>query len=265
MMKKLDVFFYIVLAIIVTGCSNGTVSSVEEDSGESASKEKVLTRADIKESSVKDKRDGEIYRTVKIGKQWWMAENLRYAADSSLCYNDEDYFCEAYGRLYPWTVAMNLDSVYRHRGAIYDDVVDPLHQGVCPKGWHIPTKSEWETMLEFVRAHNGTEGEGTSLRSPQMWGEYGEGESKVTHTDRFGFSALPAGMHTDPTAGYNANIYVDFTRDAYFWTSTEVNSYRNDVTKAYHVWVCGQWNDNAFQLKGGKSKWDAMSIRCVKN
>ena len=123
-MKKLDVFFYIVLAIIVTGCSNGTVSSVEEDSGETASKEKVLTRADIKESSVKDKRDGEIYRTVKIGKQWWMAENLRYAADSSLCYNDEDYFCEAYGRLYPWTVAMNLDSVYRHRGAIYDDVVD---------------------------------------------------------------------------------------------------------------------------------------------
>ena len=60
MMKKLDVFFYIVLAIIVTGCSNGTVSSVEEDSGESASKEKVLTRADIKESSVKDKRDGAI-------------------------------------------------------------------------------------------------------------------------------------------------------------------------------------------------------------
>lgn len=261
MMKKAYVYFCIVLAIILVGCDDGAVNSVDVKTQE----ESVLTRADIKEDVVKDGRDGETYRTVKIGEQWWMAENLRYAADSSLCYNDEEYFCKAYGRLYPWVIAMNLDTIYYRNGAIYADVVDPLHQGVCPEGWHVPTKTEWETMIEFVKAHNGVEGDGTSLRSPEMWAEYGEGASKVTHSDRFGFSVLPAGMHTDPTAGYKGNIYTEFTGHAYFWTATEVNSYRNDVTKAYHVWFCGQWNKDAVRMKGENSKRDAMSIRCVKN
>ena len=261
MMKKAYVYFCFVLAFIVVGCDDGATNPIEVKVQE----ETILTRDDIKEDVVKDARDGETYRTVKIGNQWWMAENLRYAADSSLCYNDEEYFCKAYGRLYPWIIAMNLDTMYRRSGAIYADVVDSLHQGVCPKGWHVPTKTEWETMIEFVKAHNGTEGDGTSLRSPEMWAEYGEGASKVTHSDRFGFSVLPAGRHTDPMAGYDGNIYTGFTSYAYFWTSTEVNSYRNDVTKAYDVRVCGHWNDRAVQLENDKSKREAMSIRCVKN
>jgi hypothetical protein len=149
MMKKAYVYFCIVLALNVVGCDSGTVNPVDVKVPE----ETVLTRADVKEDVVKDGRDGESYRTVKIGEQWWMAENLRYAADSSLCYNDEEYFCKAYGRLYPWVVAMNLDTIYRRSGAIYDDVVDSLHQGVCPEGWHVPTKTEWETMIDFVKAH----------------------------------------------------------------------------------------------------------------
>lgn len=268
-MKKTYVFFCIALSFIVAGCSNDTVSSVEESPNETVPQETipqetVLTRDDIKESSVKDNRDGETYRTVKIGEQWWMAENLRYADDSSLCYNDEEYFCRTYGHLYPWVVAMNLDTTYRHIGAIYADAVDSLHQGVCPKGWHIPTKTEWETMITFVQTHNGAESGGTSLRSPEMWTESGEGESKVVHVDRFGFSVLPAGKHTDPTADYRGNIYMDFTGDAYFWTATEVNSFRSDLTKAYYVRFCNQ-NDDDIRLKDDASKREAMSIRCVKN
>lgn len=265
MMKIRNICFYLALSCLIAGCSNGVVDPAEELSKENAQDETVLARSDIKEDSVKDNRDGVVYRTVKIGDQWWMAENLRYAVDSSLCYNDEDYFCEAYGRLYPWVVAMNLDTVYRREGAIYADIVDSLHQGVCPEGWHIPTRTEWETMIAFVQMHNGAEGDGTSLRSPKMWAEYGDGADRVTHSDRFGFSVLPAGMHTDPTAGYNGNIYTDFTGDAYFWTATEVNSFRTDVPKAYHVWLCGQWNDKAVRVYDNKSKRDAMSIRCVKN
>lgn len=258
MMKKAYIYLCIAIAFFV-GCADDTESPMN---GQDAT---VLTRADIKEDIVKDERDGEAYRTVKIGDQWWMAENLRYAADSSFCYNDEEYFCEAYGRLYPWIVAMNLDTVYRRNGAIYADVVDSLHQGVCPDAWHVPTKVEWKTMIEFVKEHNGTEGDGTSLRSPEMWVEYSDGSSKVTHSDRFGFSVLPAGMHTDPTAGYRGNIYTGFTGDAYFWTATEVNSYRNDVTRAYYVRLYSQSNDNAVRTDDDESKRNAMSIRCVKN
>lgn len=254
--------FFVALAFIFVGCGDEVTSTSSVDNKEV---EKVLTRADIKEDFIKDDRDGETYRTVRIGEQWWMAENLRYAADSSFCYSGEDYFCENYGRLYRWPSAMNLDTVYYHEGAIYDDVVDSLHQGVCPKGWHIPTKMEWETLINFIRAHNGDEGDGTSIRSPQMWGEYGEGASKVTHSDRFGFSVLPAGQRVNSAAGRNGNAYEDFTGDAYFWTATEVNYFRNDVAKAYYVWIVGEWNENAVKLRNDKSKGDAFSIRCVKN
>ena len=259
-MKK-DILICLTQALIILGCSSGTVSSNED--GSSESDKIVLTRADVQEEYIKDDRDGETYRIVKIGNQWWMAENLRYAVDSSLCYNRENYFCETYGRLYPWIIAMNLDTIYYRKGAIYDDVIDCYHQGVCPMNWHIPTKVEWETMINFIQMHNGTEGDGTSLRSSQMWAEYKVGETMVTHSDRFGFSILPAGFHKGPVL--NDDGYEEFTRRAFFWTATEVNSFRNDVAKSYYVMIDGYRNDNAALLYGNKSKIDALSIRCIKN
>ncbi len=104
-----------------------------------------------------DSRDGNKYKTVKIGNQTWMAENLNYDATGSVCYDNNSANCAKYGRLYNWESAMTA----------------------CPSGWHLPSKSEWKELDEVVA--------GKKLKSKSGWNKNGNG------TDEFGFSALPGG------------------------------------------------------------------------
>jgi len=112
------------------------------------------------------KYKGQNYKTVKIGNQTWMAENLNYNAKGSKCYEDKQENCEKYGRLYYWTTAMGINKKY-------DNVIlekcfatamgidkkndkvcylekDYKIQGICPSGWHIPSNIEWETLAKFA-------------------------------------------------------------------------------------------------------------------
>jgi len=115
--------------------------------------------------SVTDARDGKKYKTVEIGNQTWMAENLNYVAESSKCYNDNTAYCDKYGRLYNFGTAMV----------------------VCPSGWHLPSNTEWDAL---ITAAGGNSTAGTKLKAISGWIVE---NSSSNGTNDYGFSALPGG------------------------------------------------------------------------
>ena len=163
---------------------NGLSSSAESVSSSSLQSSSSVISVSI--ASMTDSRDGQTYKTVKIGDQVWMAQNLNFETDSSFCYNDEDSNCAKYGRLYRWAVAGS----------------------VCPSGWHLPSKTEWETLFSTV---GGESTAGKVLKSSSGWSSSGNG------TDDFGFSALPAGELDD-------DIYSGKEQRAFIWSSTKGDS-----------------------------------------
>ena len=170
---------------------NDNSSSSSETTQSSSSSENISAGSvyDATAKTLTDLRDGKTYKTVTIGDQTWMAENLNYETENSYCYDDDPSNCSKYGRLYTWAAAKT----------------------VCPSGWHLPSTTEWKTLFTAV---GGSSTAGAKLKSQTGWTAY----DGITNEDSFGFSALPAGSR---------NYYGDFNLEgysAYFWSSTEDNS-----------------------------------------
>jgi uncharacterized protein (TIGR02145 family) len=108
-----------------------------------------------------DDRDGRKYKTVKIGGQVWMAENLNYADEgahsyligNNSCYNDDTTNCLKGGRYYSWTAAMDIDEKWKNARVPAGTIKSP-HQGICPDGWHIPSVNEWKTLWSHLNGSN---------------------------------------------------------------------------------------------------------------
>jgi len=156
-------------------------------------------------NSFTDPRDGKTYKTVTIGDQVWMAENLDYDAGEG-CW---DALKEEYGKLYCWETAIN----------------------VAPEGWHLPSDSEWQQLEIFLgmsesdaekEGERGTD-EGDKLKSDRGWYI---NDIDYNGTNSSGFSALPACLHD--SLGYLA-IYVP---GAYFWTSSNI-----EIDQDQRAWV----------------------------
>ena len=128
-----------------------------------------------------DSRDNKKYKTVIIGTQTWMAENLQYEMDGSRCVSDSAGYCEKYGRVYMLDAALNA----------------------CPAGWHLPTRDEYGILYKFVDGHNGEYSGTSDLISREGW--------SGTNYDTFGFSILPAGFVTRFGTAYIGQY-------AEFWT-----------------------------------------------
>lgn len=140
------------------------------------------------EGTFVDTRDGQTYKTVTIGTQTWMAENLKYAIDGSYCYDNDETKCEKYGRLYSWSSA--------------------LDDKLCPSGWHLPFFEEWEILSDAV---GGRDVASQKLRSSKGWGNEYNGD------DNYSFSVRPSGFRHPSGYSHKKGEFEGMKTKAYFW------------------------------------------------
>jgi uncharacterized protein (TIGR02145 family) len=133
--------------------------------------------------SMNDERDGKIYKTITIGNQTWMAQNLAYSSGSIKCfaYNNDPTLIQKYGGLYNWENANNS----------------------CPNGWKLPSNEDWLNLSNYL---------GNEFKPKLM--KTGAWRSDELTSNSSGFSAIPAGMVD------NTGTFRNLGLGAYFWSST---------------------------------------------
>lgn len=164
--------------------------------------------------------DGNVYATVRIGDQIWMAENLRtthYPDGTAIPFinNDIDWGdLDPWGEAYCWSnddISMSVNGAYYTFYAALGGLSGPLDipgQGVCPAGWHIPTEYEYSNLNDFIRTDNG----GTYIPSEVL----GKDGPNLYGSNDYGFSAIGI--------GFRRNIRGDFFGDdGYYsgWWATQ--------------------------------------------
>ncbi len=191
--------------------------------------------------------DGNVYQTVKIGNQVWMAENLKvthycdgtpinHVTDNSqwenlstgayCAFDNSESTADIYGYLYNWFAVTDVHNI-------------------APSGWHVPTDAEWATLVNYL---GGEEVAGGKMKTTGTthWGSPNEGA-----TNESGFSALPGGSRHG-NGGFRLLGYY-----AYFWSSTEYGTYR--------AWsrVLGYSVSDVYRGDGGKQ--GGYSIRLIRD
>lgn len=178
--------------------------------------------------SLKDKRDGNVYKTVVIGNQTWMAENLAYKPEEGnyRYYNDIEENIDQYGLLYDWETALN----------------------VCPDGWRLPSDEDWNIITDYlggeIKALGKMKSYGTKEDNTGLWvapNDIGNNKS--------GFSAIPAGIHV------SNNAFGGMGYGSYWWSSTE--------SEENNAWVRHMGRIYTSLVRVTTSKDLGFSVRCI--
>lgn len=227
---------------------------------------------------------GNTYPVVKIGEQYWMAENLRcnkysteseaykegrYTIPTSKSLTCTPYYTDAsdkskwefddyadnltdsqvakLGYLYNWAAAVGVADGEKQTTAFSGN-----RQGICPNGWHIPSEAEWQTLENYIEKTDGM-GEytaGKHLKNTSGWYD-GDSDYKPG-LDTYGFAALPAGV------AYGSEV-SSVGVGTNFWTATPDESYSD---YAYYRYL-GFINDYLGDDYG--YKFNGQSVRCLRN
>ena len=214
--------------------------------------------------------DGNTYSTVQIGNQCWMREHLRtthYANGAEIPLgtypsnnvafryypNSNPANVSEYGYVYNWSAVMNGES---------GSNTNPSNvQGICPDGWHVPSKTEWEQLFIYVGSQSEYVCNGNSnniakaLASTTGWHNDG-GACAVGNNPSLnnatGFNAMPADQ-------YDGN-WVDFGSTVYFWSATDSSNYLWGISLNYtRAYVSGGYGD------GVNDNYHGFSVRCLRD
>ena len=180
-------------------------------------------------STFTDSRDGKIYKTIKIGTQTWMAENLAYKASGDCwAYDDDNSNVNKYGYLYSWDNA----------------------KASCPAGWHLPNDSEWTILINFLGGESIAGGKlketsTTHWRSPN-----------TSAGNDFGFTALPGGFHEEFGAWGGEAGFEGIGDKGFWWSST------------WHItfgvsFLSIKYNDSV--VTRDTYGTNGLSVRCIKD
>lgn len=225
-------------------------SSAEKKAEASSSSVAFVSPAYVLKDEMTDERDGKTYKTVTIGTQIWMAENLDYSYNkgtaNSFCYRDDPDYCDLYGRLYTWSAAMDSAASFSDGGAGCGGgklcTSKETVRGICPGGWHLPSIDEWNTLVAAV---GGSDSAAIRLKSTTGW------NSKCNGIDSYGFSAFPAGYR------YLEGDFRSESGFAFFWVNEDFN-------KKYARYVTVSLSDEVLVLDSAY-KFYAFSVRCLKD
>lgn len=198
---------------------------------------------DFKTDTFTDPRDGNVYKTVTIGSQVWMAENLRYlpsvvgpvrGSQSTLLYY-------VYGYDGTNVAEAKATENYRTYGVLYNWVAA---KAACPAGWHLPTDAEWTQLTEYL----GENGAGGKLKETgtKHWNSPNTGATNKTR-----FTALPGG-------GRFSTFSFNYLGDQGFWWTAS-----QDGTGLYYYRYMQQNDKNV--VRGYVNMDAGFSVRCVKD
>jgi len=191
--------------------------------------------------------EGGSYQTVEIGTQTWFKWNLNYAVEGSKCYDNKPANCDTYGRLYDWATAMALDPGCNSSKC--SEQIQPKHRGICPEGWHIPNRTDWEALIKFAKQICCTDA-GAKLKSANGWNDYNG--TSGGGTNDFGFSALPGGY------GKHDGSFGDVGNYGH-WVGTE--EYADKISAIWGLYRGNDlvYNDDYYNKDG------FYSVRCLKD
>ena len=184
--------------------------------------------------------DGNNYSVVKIGNQWWMAENLRsehYSNGTVIteAYDDGSVYLANYGRLYTWNATMN--------GEASSNLNPSGVQGIAPTDWHVPSDIEWTELTDYLGGQ-AVSGEKIKSICSILWAQ-----PNIANNES-GFTFLPGG-------GYSGGSFNNVGNSGHGWSTTEDNS-----TEA---WLLGSNYAYAGVGRYVGDKVNGMSIRCIAN
>jgi uncharacterized protein (TIGR02145 family) len=219
--------------------------------------------------------EGQTYKTVRLGCQTWMAENLNYNVSGSKCYGDNtggdsQGNCAKYGRLYDWTTAMGISSYYKNEVYEHNPSPTKINKGICPIGWHIPSNWDWDQLYRFVdykvtalfdisRLYiYESNSAGKYLKAQDGWygcGPVGTGKVNLC-MDTYGFTALPGGY------GEGGDFSVAGSMGCW-WSTTEGGSGSNSMK--YYAYFRNMVHQASYAVFGNESKELLFSVRCIQD